>query len=71
MKSRLGCWLLTGFLVAGMVQAQETEPDPAEACPGSPRTDCDGVCSFDWRPYYEQVVRLTDRKLGQDFRTSR
>jgi hypothetical protein len=52
-------------------RAQETEPAPEEACPGSPRTDCDGICSFDWRPYYEQGVRLLEQKVSQDYQTVR
>ena len=70
-KIALAYLLAMELSTIGIALAQEVEPEPAESCPGSPREDCDRVCSFDWRPYYEQGVRVMNRKVGQDFMSVR
>ncbi len=55
-------WLLVSLASIGTGEAQGVEPIYDHACP--PRTDCDGVCTFNFTPYYEQAVRLHDLLVG-------
>lgn len=71
MNNRWLCLLAVINLAAvGLAVAQEPEPIFDEkACP--PASGCNGVCTFDWTPYYEKGVRLLDLQEGTDFKTMR
>lgn len=63
MRKQCLFWLLLAILGRGAaVEAEEVEPIFDYACP--PGTGCDSVCSFDWTPYYEQMVRTQDLLEG-------
>ena len=58
-KHALFGWIILAVLVgSGSGEAQEADPTILASSCADP--SCDGVCTFDWTPYYEKAVRLQD-----------